>query len=57
MDTPVVISILGDVPHPGQSLVATLLYNLQIANLDPGHSEIWYLEFNSNWSPFLYVLF
>jgi hypothetical protein len=55
-DTPVIISVLRDVAHPGQSLVATLLYNLQITHLNPRHSEIWYLKFDSDWGPFLYVL-
>ena len=26
-------SVLGDVPHPGQGLVATLLDDLEVANL------------------------
>lgn len=29
-----VISVLGDVPHPGQGLVAALLDDLQVAHLD-----------------------
>ena len=56
MDTPVVITVLRNVPHPWQSLVATLFYDLQIANLDPRHSKVWYLKFNGDWGPFLNVL-
>jgi len=55
-DTPVVISVLCNVPYPWQSLVPTLFYDLQIANLDPRYSEVGYLKFNGDWGPFLYVL-
>ncbi len=55
--TPIVIPVLSDVPHPRQGLIAALFHNFQIANLDPGHREIWNFEFNGDWSSFLYVLF
>ena len=33
-NTPIVVAILCDIPHPGQGLVATFFDNLEVADLD-----------------------
>ena len=35
-----VVSRLGDVPDPGQRLIARLLDDLQVPDLDPGRCEV-----------------
>ena len=39
-----VFTILSDVSHPGKCLVATLLYDLEVADLHSRDSEVWDLE-------------
>jgi hypothetical protein len=48
---------LRDIPHPGQGLIATLLYDLEIPDLDAGDGEVWDLEFDGDGGTFLKVLF
>ena len=35
-----VVPVLSDVPHPGQRLVAGLLYDLQVSHLDTRRREV-----------------
>lgn len=43
-----VVSILGNIPNPRESLIAALLNYLQVANLDSRSGEIWNLKFYTN---------
>ena len=42
--TDLVLAILGDVAHPWESLVSTLLHDLEVADLHARHREVWNLE-------------
>ena len=54
---PVVISVLCDISNPWKCLISTLFDNLEVSNLDPRYSEIWYLEFHCYWCTlFVFIL-
>ena len=43
-NTPVVVTVLRDVPHPRERLVPALLHDLEVPDLDAGHGEVRDLE-------------
>ena len=47
--TDLVLTILGDVAHPWESLVSTLLHDLEVADLHARHREVWNLKFDLDW--------
>ena len=54
--TPIVVTILCDVPHPWESLVATLFDDLEVADLDARYCEVWDLELHRNRCSFINFL-
>lgn len=51
-----VVSVLCDVPHPGQSLVSALFDDLQVPYLDARRREVRDLELDSNrWLSLLFL--
>ena len=55
--SPIIIPILRDIPHPGQGLIAALLYDLEVPDLDARDGEVWDFEFHGDGGTFLKVLF
>lgn len=51
-----VVAVLGDVAHPRQRLVARLLNDLQVPDLDARHGEIRDLELDADRGPALGLL-
>lgn len=47
-DRPVIITFLRNVPNPRQSLISTLLDNLEIADLDARYGEVRNLKLDCN---------
>lgn len=57
INIPIVVSILSDIPHPGQCLIPALLYDLQVTYLYARHREIRNLKLNrERWSCWLFVV-
>lgn len=54
--TPIVIAILRDIPHPGESLVTALFDDLEVADLDTRDSEIGNLKLHHNRRPLINLL-
>lgn len=48
-DLPIVVPVLRDIPHPGQSLIPALFNDLQVSDLNARHREVWNLEFDREW--------
>ena len=47
-DVPVIVTVLGDVAHPRKRLVATLLDDLEVPDLNTRYGEVRDLEFDSD---------
>lgn len=55
--SPIIIAVLGYIPHPRQGLIPALLHNLQVADLDTGYREVGNLKLDADGCALLRVLF
>lgn len=44
-----VVAVLGDVPYPGQGLIATFFLNFQVTDLNAADREVRNLELDLDW--------